>query len=116
MTKTLVVLVTQDGLGHVDSGDRSFGVEMFDRFLHAFESQTVRPACICFYTNGVKLVCEGSPALLGLKLLQGMGVRLVACRTCLEHFKMVDKVAVGEVGGMNDIVALLADADSVVTV
>ncbi len=79
------------------------------------ESQVVRPACICFYTNGVKLVCEGSPALLGLRLLQGMGVRLVACRS-LEHFQMVDKVAVGEVGGINDIVALLAGADSVVTV
>jgi len=116
VTKTLVVLVTQDGLGSVDSSDRQFGMEMFDRFLHAFESQTVRPTCICFYTNGVKLVCEDSPALLGLRLLHGMGVRLLACRTCLEHFKLADKVAVGEVGGMNDIVALLAGADSVVTV
>jgi hypothetical protein len=114
--KKLVVLVTQEGLGRVDPADRQFGVEMFDRFLHAFESQAVHPACICFYTNGVKLVCEGSPALLGLRLLQGMGVRLVACRSCLEHFQVVDKVAVGEVGGMNDIVALLAGADNVVTV
>jgi DsrE/DsrF-like family len=114
--KKLVVLVTQEGLGQVDSADRQFGVAMFDRFLHAFEGQALRPTCICFYTNGVKLVCQGSPAVLGLKLLQGMGVRLLVCRTCLEHFQMAEKVAVGEVAGMNDIVALLSDADSVITV
>jgi intracellular sulfur oxidation DsrE/DsrF family protein len=112
----LVLLVTREGLGHVDPTDRQFGLEMFDRFLHAFESQPVKPHSICFYTEGVKLVCEGSPALLGLRILKGLGVRLVACRTCLERFGLSDKVAVGEAGGMNDIVGILAEADSVVTV
>ena len=112
----LVFLVTREGLGQVDPTDRTFGLEMFDRFLHALESQAVKPHAICFYTEGVKLVCNGSPALLGLRILQSQGARLVACRTCLEHFGLSDKVAVGEVGGMNDIVGLLTDADSVVTV
>lgn len=114
--KRLVILVTQDGLGRVNPSDQKFSMEMFDRFLHAWEGQAVRPAAICFYTDGVKLVCEGSPALLGLKLLQGMGVHLLVCRTCLEHFQIANKVKVGEVRGMNDIVALLSDADSVITV
>ena len=112
----LVLLVTREGLGHVDAADRQFGLEMFDRFLHALESQPIKPHAICLYTDGVKLVCEGSPALLGLRILQGKGVRLIACRTCLEHFGLTEKVAVGEVGGMNDIVGLLTQADSVVTV
>ncbi len=112
----LVLLVTREGLGQVGPADRQFGLEMFDRFLHAFESQPVKPHSICFHTDGVKLVCDGSPALLGLRILQGQGVRLVACRTCLEHFGLSAKVAVGEVGGMNDIVGILTEADSVVTV
>lgn len=74
--KKLVVLVTQEDLGRVDAGDRQFGVEIFDRFLHAFESQAVRLACICFYTNEVKPVCEGSAALLGLRLLRITGVKI----------------------------------------
>jgi len=114
--KKLVILVTHEGLGQVDSADRHFSMEMFDRFLHALESQAARPTAICFYTAGVKLVCEGSPALLGLQLLQGMGVHLLVCRTCLEHFQMTGKTKVGEVRGMNEIVALLSDADSVITV
>jgi hypothetical protein len=112
----LVLLVTREGLGHVGPADRQFGLEMFDRFLHALESQPVKPYSICFYTEGVKLVCEGSPALLGLRILQGQGVHLVACRTCLEHFRLTDKVAVGEVGGMDDIVGLLSEADRAVTI
>jgi intracellular sulfur oxidation DsrE/DsrF family protein len=112
----LVLLVTREGLGHVDPADRPFGLEMFDRFLHALEPLPVKPQAICFYTDGVKLLCQGSPALLGLRILQGQGVRLLACRTCLEHFGLIDKVAVGEVGGMDDIVRLVTEADSVVTV
>ena len=112
----LVLLVTREGLGHVDADNRQFGLEMFDRLLHAWESQPVKPHAICFYTDGVKLVCNGSPALLGLKILQSQGVRLVSCRTCLEHFQLTEMVAVGEIGGMNDIVGLLVEADSVVTV
>ena len=112
----LVLLVTREGLGQVAAADRQFGLEMFDRFLHAFETQPLKPEAICFYTDGVKLVCEGSPALLGLRLLEAQGVRLIACRTCLEHFGLSDKVAAGEVGGMNDIVRLVTEAASVVTV
>jgi len=112
----LVLLVTRDGLGHVDPADRPFGMEMFDRLLHAWESQPVKPHAICFYTDGVKLICDGSPALLGLKILESQGVRLVSCRTCLEHFGLTSQVAVGEVRGMNDIVGLLVEADRVVTV
>jgi len=112
----LVLLVTREGLGHVDPTDKPFGLEMFDRLVHAWESQPVKPQAICFYTEGVKLVCSGSPALLGLKVLHSQGVRLISCRTCLEHFGLTSRVAVGEVGGMNDIVGLLVEADSVVTV
>ena len=52
----LVLLVTREGLGHVEPADRQFGLEMFDRFLHALENQPVKPHSICFYTEGVKLV------------------------------------------------------------
>jgi hypothetical protein len=113
---TSVVLVTQEGLGKVDASDKQFGLEMLDRFLHTVESRTVKPHAICFYTNGVKLVCEGSFVLLSLKLLQGMGVRLLACKTCLEHFGLSDKLAVGAVGGMNEIVELLMAAESVISI
>lgn len=106
----------QAGLGQFRPNDAAFGVAMFDRFLHALEARAATVTAICFYTEGVKLVCHGSPVVPSLQLLQSMGVRLVICGTCLEYFNLSEKVAVGEVGGMNDIVGLLLGANHVVTV
>jgi hypothetical protein len=111
-----VVLVTREALGTVAEADRAFGVEMMDRFLHSLESQHERPSAICFYTDGVRLVCRGSQALLGLQLLAGLGVKLVACRSCLEHYGLVDSVAAGEIGNMKQISSMLMAARKVVTV
>jgi hypothetical protein len=113
--KRIVVIVRQEGLGEVGTQDRRFAVEMFDRFLHAMESQPVKPLAICFYTDGVKLTCTGSAAVPGLQLIQGMGVRLLICRTCLEYFGLLDKVAVGQVSTMNEILKTLFEADQVIT-
>jgi intracellular sulfur oxidation DsrE/DsrF family protein len=62
------------------------------------------PAAICFYTEGVHLAVEGSPVLAELKELEAKGVRLILCGTCLAFFNLTDKVAVGIVGGMTDII------------
>lgn len=75
-----------------------------------------RPRRILFYTEGVKLVCEGSPVLEQLLALQSKGVELITCQTCLNYFGVADKVKAGIVGGMPDILQTLLQADKVVTV
>ena len=116
MSHKIVFIVTREGLGYMDGADRAFGVEMFDRFLHSLENQPVKPQAICFYTEGVKLVSQDSTIALSLRLLHGMGVRIVACRTCLEHFGLIDKPVVGEIAGMNDILSLMTEAEKVIPV
>ena len=111
-----VVLITKQTLGTVADADREFGLTMMDKLLHALESEPERPSAICFYTEGVRLVCRGSQVLLGLQLLAGLGVRLVACQSCLEHYGLTGSVAVGEVGNMKQIASLMLAADKVVTV
>jgi len=111
-----VLLVTRYGLGTTRSEDGEFGLAMLDKLFHTVEKREQKPLAICFYTDGVRCVVEGSPALLGLQLLSGMGVRVVSCGTCLDHHGLADKVAVGEVGGMDGIVELIAGAGKVVTV
>ena len=116
MGKMTVVLVRQNGLGSVGLGDGGFGHEMFDKFLHTLESLTEKPQAICFYTEGVRLACEGSPVLFSLRLLEKMGIRMVVCASCLEYYGLRERVAVGQAGGMKEIVELLTEADSVITV
>jgi hypothetical protein len=116
VARNVVILVKHEGLGRVGPDDHTFGLEMFDLFIHSLEGQTQKPQAICFYTLGVKLVCEGSKAVFGLKMMHGMGVRILICKTCLDHFRLADKVAVGEVSSMTEISTLLMEADLVVTI
>ena len=43
MEKKVVILVRQAGLGQLKPEDAPFGLEMFDRFLHALEAQPLKP-------------------------------------------------------------------------
>jgi hypothetical protein len=116
MERNVVVLVRQNGLGVVQAEDRGFAAAMFEKFLHTLESQPAKPKAICFYTEGVRLACKGSAVVFALKLIQGMGVRILLCSSCLERLGLKDSVEVGEVSGMSEIVPLLLSADVVLTV
>ena len=116
LDKKVVVIVRQEGLGSVGLQDRPFGRDMLDKFLHTLEGQSLKPHAICFYTEGVRLTCQESPALLSLRLLEKMGVRIVSCTSCLEYYGLKSKLLAGEKGTMKDIVQLTLEADSVITV
>jgi hypothetical protein len=106
-----VVIVNQDGMGH---GDEGLGRRILGSFLGKARALQDLES-ICFYNAGVRLLCEGSPALQPLLALQDAGVDLVACGTCVQHFGVAGALRVGAVSGMDDIVARLARATKVIT-
>ena len=111
--KNAVVLVTRQGMG---SGDLALQRKLFITYLKVLLENGSLSGAFCFYTDGVKLVVEGSPVLDLLKEFETRGVHLVLCRTCLEHFGLLDQVRVGVVGGMGDIVAAQTLASKVVAI
>ena len=70
---------------------------------------------LCFYTDGVRLVLDDSPVLEELRALESQGVHLIICKTCLDAFGVADRVAVGVVGGMGDIIAAQWTAGKCIT-
>ena len=107
------IVLSKTHLGTVPTEDLEFGQEMLDKFLHTMERPELRPDVICLYTDGVKLACEGSPTLLGLELLAGLGVKVLLCGSCVERFGLSDSIKVGEIATMKDIVSELVSADRV---
>ena len=79
-------------------------------------NQAAPPGVVAFYGEGVKLTCEGSPVLDQLRALSEKGAWLVVCQTCLDFFGLRDKVRVGIVGGMGDIIAAMSGADKVISI
>ena len=107
-----VILITREGMG---SADVTLQHKLLNTYLSLLLDNGSLPAAICFYTDGVKLVVEGSPLLERLAQIEESGVRLVICSTCLNYFGLADKVRVGIIGGMADIIEAQTRATKVIT-
>jgi intracellular sulfur oxidation DsrE/DsrF family protein len=107
-----VLLITREGMGYADL---SLQLKLLDTYLILLMKNSSLPSAICFYTDGVKLVVEGSPLLERLIQMERKGVRLVICSICLAYFSLADKVRVGIIGGMPDIIEAQTQAKKVIT-
>jgi intracellular sulfur oxidation DsrE/DsrF family protein len=113
MTKKTVFVFNSYGMGVTD--DANLKIALAKKFLALIGNADPLPAQICFYTDGVRLTVEGTLVLDELKALAAKGVELVICSTCLDTFSLRDKVRVGVVGGMPDIITAMTQADNTVT-
>ena len=108
-----VILVTRNGMGDAEPALQQKLVTTYFKLL---DENNILPAVVCFYTDGVKLTVEGSPVLASLQSLETKGVRLILCSTCLDYFGLADKVQVGIVGGMTDILEAQRLAGKVISI
>jgi intracellular sulfur oxidation DsrE/DsrF family protein len=111
--KSIAYLITSNGMG--STTEQELKHKLITTFLNLTGEHQPLPTAICFYTDGVKLACEGSAVLEQLQKLETAGVRLILCQTCLNYLNLQDKVKVGIVGGMGDIITCMTEADSVIT-
>ncbi len=108
-----VILVTNNGMG---KADEKLQLMLAGKYLELLAQHNQLPNAICFYAEGVKLVCEGSPVMDQLHGLESKGIRLIVCSTCLNYYGLTDKVQIGIVGGMPDIIEAQMNADKVITI
>lgn len=108
-----VLLITDYGMGKADP---ALQLRLIQKYFDLLLENGAFPNAICFYTAGVKLVCEGSPVIPQLQALESKGVRLIICSTCLDYYELKEKIQVGIVGGMGDIIEAQMKADKVITI
>lgn len=107
-----VILITKEGMG---SADIVLQQKLLGTYLGLLLGNDSLPAAICFYTQGVKLVVDSSPLLEQLSQIEKRGVRLIVCSTCLNYFGLTEKVRIGIIGGMPDILEAQIRATKVIT-
>ncbi len=108
----MVILITRNGMGEAD---QTLQHKLIGTYLKLLDDHDILPGAICFYTEGVHLVVDGSPVLETLRSLENKGVRLILCSTCLNYFNLTGQVRVGIVGGMGDILEAQRQAAKVIT-
>lgn len=107
---TTVVLVAAATMG---SGNDELGRILLRNFLLTLAELEIPPATIYFINDGVKLTVAGADTVEILQKLSDLGIDLAACGLCLDFFKLREKVAVGRITNMLDIVQGMANAGSV---
>ena len=110
--RSIALMVTREGMG---TAAGALPQELLRKYALLLMENNTLPGAICFYADGVKLVVEGSPLLDVLHDLEEQGVHLIVCRTCLVHFDLEERVRVGIVGGMGDIIAAQWTAEKGIT-
>ncbi len=102
------------GSNQMGEGDADLGQLLIKGYFYALTSAQLKPQTLVFYNSGAKLTVSGSESLQDLMTLQEQGVRILTCGTCLNHFGLTDKLAVGESTNLYTIAELLNQADKVI--
>ncbi len=109
--RRVVVQVASNSMG---IGDMGLGKKLLKGFIYSLTQLDELPATMLFYNSGAHVTCEGSASLDDLRNLADAGVEILTCGTCLEHYDIADKLAVGEVTNMYVIAQKLTGASVVV--
>ena len=106
-----VVYVSSAVMGR---GDDELGAILMGAFLDTLSQFKNEISHAIFVNAGAKLAVEGSPVLEQLRQLEGLGVQVLVCGTCLNHFGIKDKLAVGSVSNMYAIIETLSRAGRII--
>ena len=96
------------------TGDERLGKALMKAFVFALTKQDILPETILCYNTGAFLTTEGADTLEDLKLLESEGVTILTCGTCLDFYGLKEKLAVGGVTNMYDIVERMESAQTLV--
>jgi len=104
--------VSSDTIGHQDP-------ELGKRLMHSFFLKLLeaaeKPSHILFLERGVQLLLPEFTAFDALEILEKeWGVTLLACVTCLDYYGIKDKIKVGKVSTMLEIIAVMHESDKVI--
>ena len=109
--KKVVVYINSDLLG---AGDEALGSFLMKAFLKTLLDLEKKPDRLILINSGVRLASEGSQVLETLKTLSEKGVEIVSCGTCLDFYKLREKMNVGKISNMYDIIQSMLEADCLI--
>jgi selenium metabolism protein YedF len=111
--KKIMVMVAADRMG---SGDDGLGAKLMINFIKTLKEMGDELWRLVFVNSGVTLTIDGAGTLEDLKGMEEMGLTILVCGTCLDHFKLLEKKRVGQTTNMLDIVTAMQLADKVINI
>jgi selenium metabolism protein YedF len=102
-----VVVISSDKMGE---GDEPLGLLLMTTFINALKDLDQLPQKILFYNNGVRLATNDSRVIETLRDLEKMGVELMLCGTCVNHYSLASAVGAGTISNMYTMAGIMASS------
>ena len=106
-----IIVVASDKMGE---GDEVLGHLLMGNFIKAVKDLDRLPQKMVFYNNGVKLAAKSSAVIEHLKDLEQMGVELLLCATCVNHYSLESVVGAGTLSNIYAIAEIMASAGNII--
>lgn len=106
-----IVVISSDRMG---DGDDELGRLLIGNFIKAVKDLDKLPSKIVFYNKGVMLAVKDSEHAGHLRQLEKMGVEILLCATCVNHFGLGDSVGAGMLSNMYTIAEAMAAASKII--
>jgi selenium metabolism protein YedF len=107
--KKTSILISSEKFGE---GSDKVGDTLMMKYIDVLSEEDRLPTALIFANSGVKLLCEGSKVIEGIKLLEEKRVKIYCSETCLKDYKIDDKLLVGKRVDMTDIVDIMNKAEN----
>jgi hypothetical protein len=96
------------------AGSGDVGVNLLSKFLGAFLQVEKKPKFIICVNSAVKMTTDRShPSFKPLKDLESAGIQILSCGSCLEAYKLVSDLAVGEISNAYEIIDILSTHEQI---
>ncbi len=107
------IFLSSDQIGR---GDEALGRLLMRGLLHTIGELDRPPRTLVFMNSGVRLAAEQEEAIELLRKIEQRGVEILVCGTCLDFFHLLDKLRVGRVSNLYEIMETFLETGDVVTV
>jgi intracellular sulfur oxidation DsrE/DsrF family protein len=95
-------------------GGPELGRKLLGMFLGELARSDAKIDLVGCTNSGIFLTTEGSAVIESLRILEKRGARIATCGTCLDHHRLRDKLIVGQVGTMDQMVQAMSKAEKII--
>jgi peroxiredoxin family protein len=103
--KNKVILVSSNQLGR---GDGVLGENILETYFTLLKQRDELPVAVFCMNSGVLTMTGDSFVSVHLNELEEKGVEILACKTCVDHYRVAENLTVGKISGMADFIELSA--------
>ena len=104
------------GKDHVGEGDPQLGRNLMKMAVYTLSESDDAPASLLFMNSGVKLVAGEEPQVVeSCRKLIERGCEVLVCGTCLNFYGLTERLEVGDISNMYDILGKMQKASKVIT-